>query len=784
MDFKNFSIKKKLYVTCAILLIFSSAVIFFFVYTQLNSIKNAELPKTKKFLSNAFDNTLNAKKDTWLTNALQIALNDHIVDALSAGDRGKLIDLLKHYGKTFKENTGFKNVEIHIIDSELRSFVKSWDPESFGENLTYSDAYKEVKNSKKSLVTMEESSKGLRLKGLFPILKDGNFLGIANFEGGLNSIKRTLESCDVEFLYFIDGKYLNIAKALESKPNFKNLYLSQKDADESFLNHVLNELDLEAAKNHGSFDKKYFTIAIPVKDFSGDELGFFILGKKTNLVIETIHSSAAIIYKVIAIFSVVAVIFIVCIIIITTTYITVPLDAVVAGMKDIAQGEGDLTLRIKADSKDEIGALASWFNVFIQKLNGIILNVVDNTQALDASSIELSGISEQMAADTGQVATQANNVAAAAEEMSSNMNSVASAMEQASMNVNQVASATEEMTATINEISANTGKTSTITTQAVAEAKKASKRINELGLSAKDIGKVTEAIQDISEQTNLLALNATIEAAIAGEAGKGFAVVASEIKSLAQQTAEATVDIRKKIEGIQLISSQTVEEIRRVTDIITEANELVNSIAAAIEEQSAVTGEISNNVHQTSLGFGEVNENVAQATAAADQIARDIALVNHSSGAMADNSGFVTENALNLNQLAQKMSLLTGQFKVSYDGFRAAPIKRSHSMWKKKLSDLLAGRTTLSPSQVTDHHSCEFGKWYSGEGQIKYGKDNTFKAIDAQHKNVHNTARQIAQLVHDNKKEEANDLFYKFNGITGKLFDLLDKLEEEVNQSA
>jgi methyl-accepting chemotaxis protein len=90
-------------------------------------------------------------------------------------------------------------MEIHIIDSELNSFVKSWDASSHGKSLIYSEAYKEIKKTRKPLITMEPSSKGLRLKGLFPVLKEDRFLGIANFEGGLNSIKINLKSEDIEF---------------------------------------------------------------------------------------------------------------------------------------------------------------------------------------------------------------------------------------------------------------------------------------------------------------------------------------------------------------------------------------------------------------------------------------------------------------------------------------------------------------------------------------------------------------------------------------------------------
>lgn len=115
-----------------------------------------------------------------------------------------------------------------------------------------------------------------------------------------------------------------------------------------------------------------------------------------------------------------------------------------------------------------------------------------------------------------------------------------------------------------------------VSEDAVDKSKKTGVKMNELGDAAQAIGKVTETINDISEQANLLALNATIEAARAGEAGKGLAVVANEIKALAKQTAEATLDIKTKIESVQHTSSETI-----ITENITQVNTKVHDVAEA-----------------------------------------------------------------------------------------------------------------------------------------------------------------------------------------------------------
>ncbi len=344
--------------------------------------------------------------------------------------------------------------------------------------------------------------------------------------------------------------------------------------------------------------------------------------------------------------------------------ITVPLKRAVEGLKDIAQGEGDLTMRLQVVSKDEIGELARWFNTFIEKLQGIVGQIADNTSSIDASSNELSQIATDLSTSSEDTSQRADSVAAAAEEMTVNLNNVAAAMEESTTNTSMVASAAEEMTATIGEIAHNAQQAHAISLAAVEQAGSTSLKMAELGKAAQAISKVTETITEISEQTNLLALNATIEAARAGEAGKGFAVVANEIKELARQTATATHDIKKQIEEVQDTTSITVQEINQISEVINNINEIVGIISSAVVEQSAATQEIANNIAQASLGMGEVNENVSQSSVVAASITKDITTVNTASAEISKGSHQVKTSATDLQQMALRLKTIVDGFKI------------------------------------------------------------------------------------------------------------------------
>jgi methyl-accepting chemotaxis protein len=341
-----------------------------------------------------------------------------------------------------------------------------------------------------------------------------------------------------------------------------------------------------------------------------------------------------------------------------------PIKRTVDMIKDIAQGEGDLTRRLDASAKDEIGDLARWFNSFVEKLQGIIKQIAGNAKTLAGSSTELSATASQLASGAEETTNQSATVASAAEEMATNMNNMAAATEQMTTNVKTVAAATEEMTASIAEIAKNAEQASTVAGNAATMAQSSNETIGQLGTAADEIGKVIQVIQDIAEQTNLLALNATIEAARAGDAGRGFAVVATEVKELAKQTAEATEDIRARIEGIQSSTGLAIKSIGSISEVIQQVNEISRTIASAVEEQSVTTKEIAQNVAQTSSAAETVSVGVSQSATASKEITQNIAGVDQAAKQTAAGAAQTQTAGVELSKLAEELQSLVGQFKV------------------------------------------------------------------------------------------------------------------------
>ncbi|WP_442481948.1 methyl-accepting chemotaxis protein [Aeoliella sp. SH292] len=325
----------------------------------------------------------------------------------------------------------------------------------------------------------------------------------------------------------------------------------------------------------------------------------------------------------------------------------------------VAPGDEDTT-----DVRAVFSNIATAVNSMGDKLRGLIRNLTSNASQLSSTSTQLSSTANDLASGAEETTGQSATVAAAAEEMSTNMTNMAASTEEMTANVQSVAKAVDELTASITEIARTAEQASTIARSATELTESSNQTIGQLGQAAEEIGKVIEVIQDIAEQTNLLALNATIEAARAGEAGKGFAVVATEVKELARQTADATQDIRVRIEGIQSSTKEAVRSIANVGEAIQQVNSTSATIASAVEEQSITTKEIAANVNQTASATTMVSTGVAECASACSEISRNIVGVDEAAKQTSQGASQTQTVGAQLSELAHELQSIVGQFKV------------------------------------------------------------------------------------------------------------------------
>jgi methyl-accepting chemotaxis protein len=309
--------------------------------------------------------------------------------------------------------------------------------------------------------------------------------------------------------------------------------------------------------------------------------------------------------------------------------ISKPISRLVALAKDIAEGEGDLAKRLEVQNRDEIGELATWLNIFLDKMHNLV----------------------------SKVQTTALQVASASQQVSDGAARLSASSQQQASSLEETAASLEEITGTVKQNADNAGQANQLALTSRDTAEKgglvvasAVGAMDEITKSSKKISDIITTIDEIAFQTNLLALNAAVEAARAGEQGRGFAVVASEVRNLAQRSATAAKEIKTLIQD-------SVAKVGSGSELVNKSGRTLEEIVASVKRVTQIIAEIATASQEQSTGIDQVNRAVTQ--------------MDHVVQSNATQTGDMSSTATALAAQAGELQSLVARFKLG-DGNSAA----------------------------------------------------------------------------------------------------------------
>jgi methyl-accepting chemotaxis protein len=444
-----------------------------------------------------------------------------------------------------------------------------------------------------------------------------------------------------------------------------------------------------------------------------------------------------------------------------------PLERLNRSLKDIADGEGDLSVQLEVRGSDELGQVSGSFNRFTDKLHGMVKQVAEASVRLSTEAESLSVVVDEtsrdmrvLRGDTEVAATAITEMGATVQEVAGNSNSAAEATRQADIEASNGQQVVENTISNIGALASEVERGATV--------------IHQLEIDVESIGTILDVIRTIADQTNLLALNAAIEAARAGEQGRGFAVVADEVRSLAQKTQQSTQEIQEKIETLQQGAKHAVkvmdqsreraetsveqaakagEALTAITSAVGVMRDMTMQIASATEEQTAVANELSSNVEHINAVAVETDEKAKNAAQTSGQL------------------GVV------LAELTKQVNTFKFAKDVKMD---LANAKTAHLAWKSRLRSFLDGNTSLSEQQAVSHHHCDFGRWYYSDGLQKFGHISMMRSIERPHESLHRLIKDIVQAKNGGNMAEAERLFAQIEPLSREIVGMINQLEQQI----
>jgi len=712
-----------------------------------------------------------------LSLAALVAKTPDAQAAMEAEDRDALLAMYRPAFEEMQDRFGVRQFQFHLPPAT--SLVRIHKPEKFGDDL--SGFRKTVVNAnlqRKPVQGLERGVAGLGLRGVMPVDHDGKHVGTV--EIGLSFGPAFFET-------FAQTYGADVALYLRDDGGAWQTFATTRD-----LGDHTEQLNAALTGQVESFEitdseRSVAVMVQPIQDYHGDTIGLAMIAHDASLL--HAHVSDARQLAVIA------------------TIITLAVAALASSL--IAHGISG-SIRLVSESLTRMSAKDFSFELPDVRGKGEVPDMLRALRAFRTKSIELDEIEREHESHLKKVdqrrlelETQSREVLRGVVSATVQANEAIVALTHMMHDVDAASSQSQAMASAVEEMVASTQEISASSSYAADEAEEArnaaaagvsgagravetmegihsavsaaSNRVDSLAEASTQIGDIVQQIEDIAEQTNLLALNATIEAARAGDAGKGFAVVANQVKSLANQTARATVDIRGRIETLREEMTTIIQAMEKGAGAVEDGRGVISGLGGQL-------GTIAGSIDTVTDKMHDISSILTQQTQATNEISRGTSSIATLSQR---NSEEIKEALTAMETAASSLNAhVTAFARLGGPLVMVEIAKNDHIMFKKKIVDTVIGRCAWSEKDIPDHKACRLGKWYTGVMDPNLRNHDAFRSLDGPHSDVHRFGREAARKAAAGDMDGAMAAVESLHDSSHRVLERLDTLSAVVEEMA
>ncbi len=591
------TIKSKLIFFVTIIVLLPVVTITIQSYTSMNRIFDIVINDALKIVHQSYNNTIEELKRKGFSYGELFMSDENIKESLlelkKKGNNYSLSNILETYFITLGINS------IEFIDTNGKVLARGHIPEKFGDSKAEYPFTKKMLEEQSEGWDYEIDERGILLKFCSPIFDEDSFQGFVGYgyyidNNFLHSIKRIV---NVELAFIIEKETKILAKTLKK--------ISTENLNIDYLNNSFNKverIELERKINNTVYSILY----LPILNSKKQAFGTMVVLKDLTDVVKARNDNLTLAVIILIISIAVGIVLSV---VITIKFVVNPVKIIVARLKDISEGEGDLTLRLEIDSMNELGEISSNFNNFVKKIQAVVIDVKEMAIRLASSTEQLSATTTGFSDNAQSQSASTEEITATVEEVSAGIENIADDASSQFNSLTALIGEMNELSSIINKMGGKIKDTLEVTEDIFTKAKSGEESLNDMNNnlkkivdSSKQMSNVVKIINDISDKINLLSLNAAIEAARAGEAGRGFAVVAEEISKLAEATTSSIneIDDYIKINNDEINrgmgnAMNTIQMIATIIESFKSISNMMNEIYDYMQKQLAANESLNKN---------------------------------------------------------------------------------------------------------------------------------------------------------------------------------------------